>query len=180
MKNAVLTGAVHIGKSTVCLKVMHWAQHHHYRVRGIITTPLNDSVGSRLGFEIHSLESGERRVLAHVDRDWNGPRVGPFHFDPAALQWGEEIIAQAFGAGCDLLVLDEIGRLELEQATGFRGALQLLASAALPRRLVVVRDTLLDAFRSHVPTVQFTAFGTTKDNRDLVPGEIVRFLFGSA
>ncbi len=180
MKHAVLTGAIHIGKSTACLKVVRWAQQRGYHVRGIITMPVYDPTGARLGLEVRSLESGERRTLARVDRNWGGPRVGPYRFDPATLQWGEDNIEQAIGAGGDLAVVDEIGRLELEQDAGFHHVLSLLASAAVPRMLVVVRDTLLDAFHSHVPTVQFTVFEVTNVNRDHTPEQVVRFLFGSA
>jgi len=179
VKNVVVTGSVHVGKSTVCLKVVQWARCQGYQVRGIVTTPLYDPAGGRQGFEIHDLGCDEHRILARVDCDWKGPQAGPFHFDPAALRWGEQIVERALGEGCELLVVDEIGRLELEQEAGFQRLLPLLAFAVVPHKLIVVRDTLLDAFRKRVPTNHFSAFDVTAENRDSVPGEIIDFLFAS-
>jgi hypothetical protein len=64
--------------------------------------------------------SGHRRELG-------GPRVGPYSFDPAALDRALRVLRRAATAGtgatnwrnstvpCDLLMVDEIGPLELEQ-----------------------------------------------------------------
>jgi nucleoside-triphosphatase THEP1 len=177
MTNAVLTGQVHVGKTTVCRKVADWAQQRGRRVRGILTLPIFDDDGSRLGIEALDLASGQQRELARVDRDWGGPCMGPYHFDPAALRWGEDLVEQAIAGGCDLLVVDEIGRLELEMDSGFRRVLPLLANNTLPRSLLVVRATLLEALRTRVPTLQFVAFEVTQGNRDVLPLEVLRRLF---
>lgn len=181
MIHAVLTGEVHVGKTTVCGAVAQLARQRGYSVRGILTTPSFDEAGQRLGFTLLNLATAEQRELARVDRDYGGPSVGPYHFDPAVLQWGYDIITQATAAGCDLLVADEIGRLELEQNTGFNGVLDVLAARATQPMarygLLVVRKPLLEAFHLRLPELESITFEVTKDNRDTIAGEIVEWLF---
>ncbi|MBC7233000.1 MAG: hypothetical protein H5T68_07165 [Chloroflexi bacterium] len=190
---AVLTGPVHIGKTTVCRAVADLVRQRGYCVRGILTPPILDKQEVRLGIEVLDLATGERRVLARVRQpndlpegpiepskqgeEYNGPHVGPYHFDPEALQWGQDVVARAIGLGCDLLIVDEIGRLELEQNSGFNHVLDLLVTSVVPRCLLVVRDTLLDAFRRRVPDLEPIVFEVTVENRHTLPMEIAQRLF---
>lgn len=176
MIHVVLTGEVHVGKTTICRAVVDLARQRGYCVRGILTPPIFDHEGQRLGVAIVDLASGEQRTLARVDRDFGGPPVGPYHFDPAVLHWGQDSIARAIAVGCDLLVVDEIGRLELEQNTGFDQVLDLWATSVVPRSLLVVRTVLLDAFRRRVLELDYIAFEITVDNRDAAPAEIAQRL----
>ncbi|UCC76517.1 MAG: DUF2478 domain-containing protein [Anaerolineales bacterium] len=177
MTNAVLTGRVHVGKTTVCQAVADLTQERGYCVRGILTPPILDKSGERLGIEILDLSSGERRQLARTDREIGGPRIGPYSFDAAALEWGQDVVSRAIAVGCDLLIVDEIGRLELEQNTGFHHVLDLLETSIVLRSLLVVRFTLLDAFRSRLPDLAFIVFEVTDDNRKSLPYEIAERFF---
>jgi len=184
--NAVLTGKVHIGKTTVCRAVADLARQRGYCVHGILTPPILDKNGVRLGIEVVDIASGERRELARLrpasreaELDWDrvGPRVGPYHFDPVALQWGQDVVARAIAVGCDLLIVDEIGRLELEQNQGFNHVLHLLETSIVLRSLLVVRASLLDAFRRRLPELEFITFEVTEDNRHTLPFEITQRFF---
>ncbi len=195
MNNAVLTGAVHIGKTTICQAVADLVQERGYCVRGILTPPILDEKGKRLGIEVLDLATGEHRVLARVWREaehavpaskgWEltvggnfaGPQVGIYQFDPAALQWGREAVSRAIAVGCDLLIVDEIGRLELVRNEGFHQVLRLLQTSIVLRSLLVVRFELLDRFRAHMPDLEFITFEVTAANRHVLPFEITERLF---
>ena len=195
MMNAVLTGKVQIGKTTVCQAVADLARERGYCVRGILTPPILDRDGERLGIEVLDLASGERRVLAQIRRpvlesgnmpgqnetglqgDFSGPQVGIYEFDAAALQWGQDVVARAIAVGCDLLIVDEIGRLELQQANGFNQVLNLLETSVVLRSLLVVRAELLDLFQQRLPSLQFISFEVTPDNRYSLPFEIADRFF---
>jgi nucleoside-triphosphatase THEP1 len=176
MTTVVLTGAVHVGKTTVCRSVVELARKRGYCVAGILTLPILGADGVRLGLQVQDLLSGEKRLLARMDQDWGGPRVGDYHFDPDALQWGQDAMAKAIALGCDLLVIDEIGRLELEQKAGFHHVLALLGMSVLPRCLVIVRDVLVDAFRRRLPELQFAMVEVTVQNRASIASEVAERL----
>jgi nucleoside-triphosphatase len=195
MMNAVLTGRVQIGKTTVCQAVANLARERGYCVQGILTPPILDRDGERLGIEVLDLASGERRVLAQIRRpvlepsnvpgqhktglqgNFSGPQVGIYEFDAAALQWGQDVVARAIAVGCDLLIVDEIGRLELQQDNGFNQVLNLLETSVVLRSLLVVRAELLDLFRQRLPSLQFISFEVTRDNRYSLPFEIADRFF---
>jgi nucleoside-triphosphatase len=195
MINAVLTGAVHIGKTTVCKAVADLVRDRGYCVRGILTPPILDENGERLGIEVVDLASGEHRPLARVWREddhavpgstakearlegnFAGPQVGIYQFDAAALQWGQEAVARAVAVGCDLLIVDEIGRLELERNEGFHQVLQLLQTSVVLRSLLVVRFELLGRLRRHMPDLEFITFEVTAASRPALPFEITERLF---
>lgn len=177
MIHVVLTGEVHVGKTTVCRAVADLAHERGYCVGGILTTPIFSPTGQRVGLTLFDLTTAGQRILARVDEGYGGPSVGPYHFDPAALQWGQGILARAIAVGCDLLVVDEIGRLELEQNTGFNQVLDLLVTSVVPRSLLVVRGALLDAFRRRLPGLSYITSEVTTANRNAVPAEVTRRLF---
>jgi len=186
LTSVVLTGEIHIGKTTVSRTIAELAQERGYCVHGILTPPILDSDGTRLGIEAVNLASGERRELARVwrghrkqeeDWNWDGPQIGPYYFDPAVLVWAHDAIARGIALDCDLLIIDEIGRLELEQGLGFSQVLDLLGTSIVVRSLVVVRASLLEAFRRRLPKLEFVTFTVTSENRDDLATEIAERLF---
>jgi nucleoside-triphosphatase THEP1 len=115
-----------VGKTTVCQAVAELARRRGYRPGGVITPALHDSDGAKVGFEAADVGSGERWPLARTDQELGGPRVGPYTFDPAGLARVLRVLRRAATAGCDLLMVDEIGPLELEQGKGFAPILDLV------------------------------------------------------
>jgi nucleoside-triphosphatase THEP1 len=188
--DAVLTGEVHAGKTTVCRAVVHLARQRGHCVRGILMPAMFDDQGERLGVAAVDLASGEQRILARCCSaisataaavGCNGPEVGDYCFDAGALQWGQEVIVRAIAARYDLLIVDEIGRLELERDTGFKQALDMLAARSHQppggHSLLVVRKPLLPMLRLRLPKLDLITFELTMDNRDTVASEIFERLF---
>jgi nucleoside-triphosphatase THEP1 len=191
----VLTGEVHTGKTTVCRAVVHLARQRGWCVRGILTPPILGTDGQRLGVAVVDLESGEQRTLAQcrtavgseaTSATWSGPQVGDYDFDAGAVEWGQDVVLRAIGATYDLLMIDEIGRLELEQGIGFHQVLDALAARSAPRNvtqrraghiLLVVRKPLLATLRQRLPSFRHLTFEVTVDNRDTLAREIIGRLF---
>ena len=208
----LLTGRRGAGKTTVCQAVAELARHRGYRPGGVITPALyacpadwglgiGDWELTKVGFEAMDVGSGERWPLAHTDlsttlrqgsgqgsghrQELGGPQVGPYSFDPAGLARALRVLERAISAGCDLLMVDEIGPLELEQGEGLAPVLDLLPVEGPTHTLIVVRPALLDplllrlgdAVRRPCRT-GFTVFSVTEENRDELPLQIVETLWG--
>nr|NIO68125.1 hypothetical protein [Anaerolineae bacterium] len=122
--------------------------------------------------------SGERWPLARTDQELGGPRVGPYSFDPAALDRALKVLRRAISARCDLLMVDEIGPLELEQDQGFAPILDLLPVEGPTHTLIVVRPALLDPLLLHLRDIEWSIFDVTEQNRDELPLRIVEELWG--
>jgi nucleoside-triphosphatase THEP1 len=150
----------------------------------VITPALYDSRAAKVGFEALDVGSGDRWPLACTDQELGGPRVGPYNLDPDGLARALGVLRRAATAGYDLLMVDEIGPLELERGEGFAPVLEWLPSAATESRpkaichlLIVVRPALLDQLLQRLRGTKCTVFNVTEDNRDELPLRIVEKLW---
>ena len=117
------------------------------------------------------MESGERRPLSPAE---DGVAVGDYRLDPEALAWGREIISRA--VPCDLLVIDEVGPLEVEQGQGWAIALDVLRTGRFGLALVVVRPELINAVQIRLPTSAPAVVWVTEENRDHLPERLLEVL----
>ena len=133
---------------------------------------------TKVGFEAVDVGTGERWPLGRTDAELCGPQVGPYSFDPAALARALKVLRRAATAGCDLLMVDEIGPLELEQGKGFAPVLDLLPIEGPTHTLIVVRLALLDQLLLRMRDAECTVFSVTEENRNKLPLRIVEELWG--
>jgi len=135
--HVILTGDRRIGKSTLCRKIAEAVQRAGFRVGGVWTETI--AHGDERTLMAHDLGSGESVMLATTVGDGPGQRQGPFLFNPEGLFRG--IRAIGGGMDADLLVVDEIGPLELRRQ-GFFPVLHTIGHAG--HSLLVIREDLID------------------------------------
>lgn len=168
----LLTGAVGGGKTTVAERVAGLALRQGLACGGLLAPALLDACGRKAGIWGLDVGSGERRLLARTDHHLGGPAVGPYSFDAGALAWATEVVLGAIGA-CDLLFVDEIGKLELWQGLGLVPVLPPLAAGKAHRALVLVRESLLDELRQRLAGVETVVFEVREADRDELPARIL-------
>jgi nucleoside-triphosphatase THEP1 len=173
----LLTGPVGVGKTTVAERVAGLAMRQGLACGGLLAPAILDARGRKAGILGVDVATDERRPLARTDRDLGGPAIGPYSFDAAALEWATAVMAGALGA-CDLLLVDEIGKLELVQAAGLAPILPRLAAGEAQRALVVVRESLLDELRGRLQGIRTLVFEVQKGNRDELPARVLAGLLG--
>jgi nucleoside-triphosphatase len=172
---ALLSGQIGVGKTTICQRVLALARTRGYRCGGLLTPAILDRRGYKVGIAALDLLSGQSWTLARIDQPMDGPQIGRYHFGARALQRGLTAIAQA-AQECDLVLIDEVGPLELEHRKGLAPALDILPHT--PLALVVVRSALLDRLLAHLDGVEVAVFIATEENRETLPHRIVACLFG--
>jgi len=107
VSRVLLEGRPGVGKTTVVRRLVAELRSRGVEVAGFTTRELRER-GRRVGFEIEDL-AGEAGVLAHVDLP-GPPRVGRYGVDVATL---ERIALPALRRPADVLVIDELGKMEL-------------------------------------------------------------------
>ncbi len=160
----LLTGERKVGKTTVCRKVVARAREAGYACGGLLTLQMDNSDGR----VVVDVSTGDARPLTVSE---GGVEMGRYRFDPAVLAWGAEAIARAIP--CDLLVIDEVGPLEVERGQGWAIALDILRAAQFRLALVVVRPELIGAVQLRLPTSAPAVLRVTEHNRD----QLVNLLF---
>jgi nucleoside-triphosphatase THEP1 len=143
----VLSGPSGCGKSSSCLRVAGAARDCGLLVRGLVSPP-HIVGGVKAGIDALDMSSDERHPLAEpVAPGQQTARRWAFHRD--TLAWGADVLRRA--TPCDLLMVDELGPLELLHGEGWFEACRLLQSGAYRWAIVVVRPSLVQRFLEAVP-----------------------------
>jgi nucleoside-triphosphatase THEP1 len=166
----IITGAIGIGKTTVCEKVVKIVRSSGYSCGGILTHKAAD--GSLIALDI---QTGERAILASTANTFDGPRTPRYSFNPEAIKFGIRAINKAIDS--DVLIIDELGHLELD-GEGFAKSLELVKTGRVKNSTLVIRKQLLPAFLARLgdnPSI----FETTISTRDQLPRKICSYLIGN-
>jgi len=159
----VLSGESGCGKTTLCAQVAALARARGLAVAGVLTPP-RLAAGRKVGLDVADLRTGQRRPLAEAVAATDGPA------------WGTKILRRA--TPCDLLVVDELGPLELLRGQGWTVGLDLLRAGRYRLALVVVRPELLARLPELLDRVQPLSLTMTEVNRDAVFEQITALLGG--
>jgi len=165
----ILTGERGAGKSTVCRGTVALAQARGYTCGGIITF---SHPGGTL--DVLDVCSGDVRRLTLESDASPAVILGRFRFDPETLAWGNAVLARTLP--CHLLVVDELGPLEVEREVGWLKAFDVLRRADFALALVVVRPELVARAQLKLPVSATTVITVTPDDRDGIPAVLMETL----
>ena len=175
-KVILLTGEKKIGKSTLCRKVCDWVRARGYKPAGIVCPALYDSDKRKRGFMAEDVRTGKQWVLGTREKKLFGPGYGSYTFSRSGLHRAVRILKRAPKKGCDLLVLDEVGPLEMERGEGFRSALDMLTSQKYVNLLIVVRPSLIEEVKTLFEGWNVTVVTVDIKNRDALHECIIQLL----
>lgn len=150
------------GKSTALKRVAELLRDSGVAISGFLTEEIRER-GRRVGFSIEAFASGERGALAHVEFP-GPPRVGRYGVD---LDQFEQLALPELRADADVVLIDELGKMELASTTLRTAVLELLDRGTPTAATVQAsRHPFTDALkeRCDVKVVLLT-----RQNRDRVP-----------
>jgi nucleoside-triphosphatase len=163
-RRVLLEGRPGAGKTTAVRRLAGLLRSAGVALAGFTTEELRVA-GQRVGFAVEDI-SGTRAVLAHVDLP-GSPSIGRYGLDLAAF---ERIAVPALAGRGDVLVLDELGPMELASPSFCAAAERLFDTD----RIVVATVQL----RAHPFTTALTArpdievITVSGRNRDRLPGDL--------
>jgi nucleoside-triphosphatase THEP1 len=159
----ILTGGVGSGKTTYLRSAIPLIRKRGVAVDGYLSERVMDGV-TAAGYDLVDLQNGRRCRLLRRSAGGGADHVGPFETDAEGFAAAEGIIARSRTS--DLLVVDEMGRLELEGKGVWPAAGPVLREAGR-RVLVVIREALLEDFQARFRTegtaVSFVRLPESKD-----------------
>ena len=175
--NVLLTGQRQVGKTAVCKQAAELARGLGYDPAGVLTPVVLNKDGFPAIRYALMVSDGQQRLLAWANGELRGPRTSRYSFDANVFSWVIGRLRAAISQGCDLLIVDEIGPLELEQGKGLSPLLSDLSAEGLPPLLLVVRPELAGRLQERLPDVPFRIFTVTQENRQHLPNTIIKELF---
>lgn len=101
------------GKTTFLVKMVNDLISDGKKVSGFLAIGIQDQDGLRTGFNIRNIETGEEVEFCVTGGDPRWEKVGRFRINPAGLVRGYEWMAPEKIRHSDILVIDELGPLEM-------------------------------------------------------------------
>jgi len=198
----VLTGPRGVGKTFVCTELAAEARARDLDVAGILTG--QSGPGPDSPREVVDLRTGQTRLFAarisldnaplRGDADHSSVSKGQqalgglggdseqhsltpgWEYAPKVFEWANGVLSRA--TPCDLLIVDEVGPLELLGDYGWTKALQLLREGDFGAALVVCRPSLLDELQSNLGGPPARLFEIDPKESYALPGIILKEMFG--
>ena len=170
-RTLLLTGRPGVGKTTVVKKA---AQALEPDAGGFFTEEIRGAGGRRVGFRLVTLD-GEEAVMAHAELRVEGrPRVSRYGVDVAAIDRVGVAALQRAVASDGIVVVDEIGKMELTSDAFKEAVLDAVAGE------VRVLGTVMRGSHPWVEDLKaredVTVWEVTRDNRDQLVKEVVAWV----
>ena len=180
----LITGERGSGKSTVCARVAMLLRQRGVVVGGVLTERQTLAEGREAAPEAPreavDLATGFRRRFGRQEHRTGaalptGPGSDPltpgWRYDDEVFRWGNEAFERA--RGCDVLIVDELGPVEILGGRGWTRPLELLMVGEFKTALVVCRPGLLTELARLLRREADAVYEVTGDSRGSLPAVIV-------
>lgn len=141
----LVTGDFGSGKSIFCQQAAARLSSNGLKVQGLLS-PGRYMDGLKTGFWCENIYTGERRLMAStLDSEIVGDLFGKWTIAPEVVAWGNDVLKSILKT--DILIIDEIGPLELDLGRGWNQAFHALERVEYRSALVVIRPTCIPKFQ---------------------------------
>lgn len=150
----IVTGPVHSGKTTLVKKILKILKEQNVSVNGFLSERVSRDQEID-GYDLFSLKTGKSRTFIRKKPGNRGERVGPYFLNPQVLAEAKKIILK--GKESDILVIDEVGPLELS-GRGFWPALEEILRRPPKLILLVIREEIFGDFLERIKDKEVKVF----------------------
>ena len=139
----IISGEIGSGKTILCSSLVCSFKGLGWKITGL-RSPAIMHAGMKVGISVENLANHEIHQLAIHDFKPEGEEDEPFHwtFDPEVLELGNKMFLDA--TPTDLLVVDELGPLEMKKGLGWQNAIKALDSRLYRQAILVMRPKFLE------------------------------------
>lgn len=164
----LVTGPPGVGKSTAVSRAVLRLKSAGVIVGGCTTNERRRG-GARVGFEVRDLTTGRTGELASSETKF-GPRVGRYRVNLEDLAGVGAAGVDAAAASSEVIVIDEVGPMELVSPE-FRRAVSKCIASGKPI-LAVVHERLEDDLLTELKSKATRLYVMSVENRDEVADEL--------
>ena len=139
----IITGRKGEGKTTFVKELINIFRTNGHKICGLYSPGIYEN-GKKIGINVVNLTNGEKRLLALHDPGWDPDKpIREWRFIDESMNWGNEILENQ-GQNCGILIIDEIGYLELEKNQGWNAIFDMIQRGYYKQAFIVIRESLLD------------------------------------
>jgi nucleoside-triphosphatase THEP1 len=161
----IISGQREVGKTSFLSRLYRQALVENIDVAGVISPAVFEE-GKKIGIDLLDPRTGERKRLANLrHQEETGIFTERWAFDSQIMQWGNDLLACSVPS--DLLIVDELGPIELEQGKGWQNGIWALNQNACKAALVVIRPELIETALKLWPQAQTLVIGETSDTQQV-------------
>jgi nucleoside-triphosphatase THEP1 len=141
LRTVVVTGPQDSGKTAAVIAVAERLRAEEVPVAGIVQLGQVDDEGFKIGFRLRDIATGDEAQLASRDTSGRGEFGTRFRFSEEGFRLGRTAVSRARAGG--VLVIDELGPVELRGAGHMPAVRRAIATPDLVGAVVVVRRPLV-------------------------------------
>ena len=145
-KVIIITGEIQQGKTTFVRKIIADLIEEKYKIAGFLSLGIETN-GIRTGFDIFDIKTSEKIELCSDIQYETKIKLGHYYFNSDAIVFGNKILSPERIDGMQLIVIDEIGPLELK-GQGWSNSIEELTGKYTIPQLWVVRKKLVEKISS--------------------------------
>ncbi len=157
--NLIVTGEVQSGKTTWCTKYSQWLSEQKSTVGGVLCPEVRNN-DIKIGYDIVDVQTGRSAMFGRFasEANFDGEPVGDYLISYGGFEFANRAIQKALENKCDMVLIDEVGHLELCGKGIIESA--AIACQEAPNTTIVVRKPLLttifDYFHLTDPQIIFS------------------------
>lgn len=178
-KLILVSGKIGSGKTTFVKALTAQLYSLGYDIAGILSTGNETKESQRTGYFLSDIITGEKRLLCHQESNDQGITTGKYHFVNDSIKWGNAILGEAINHNKQIIVLDEVGPLELIQNKGWRPSLEKLLKDFHGVIILVIRENMVNEFRMQFNVTPEILMTTKSDDSNSGIEKILRVLHGN-
>jgi nucleoside-triphosphatase THEP1 len=138
----IISGAVGDGKTTFARNLINEFRMNNISVGGFLSERVMED-SHTIGYDLVDIETNKAEILLRQDGDKEKDQIGRFSIYPDGFEMGIDILNSGKLHEKMIVVIDEIGILELGNE-GWSGCIQKLINESRNHLLITVRDSLIE------------------------------------
>ena len=141
LRLVIITGNIHQGKTTFAEKIITDLLEQKVRIAGFLSIGINEN-GMSTGYNLSDIESLRQYELCSTKKDGNRLKPGQYYFNNDTISRGIDILSTENISDKQLIVIDEIGPLELN-GHGCSNAIEKITGSFVIPHIWVVRKSIV-------------------------------------
>ena len=142
----IISGLFGEGKTTYTKKLIDFFRKNNINVGGIISERvINNSITT--GYDLVNIETGEKEAFLRQNEECGSETIGRFTIYPKGLAMGITVLNSQILQGNRIIIIDEVGLLELRNK-GWSDCINDLLAKSKNHILFTVRDIYVDEVKN--------------------------------